>query len=219
MEKPSFRLVLASNSPRRKRLFALGGWEFRVLAPEVDERPWQGETPEGYVARLADAKAQAAAEWAQPEEVIVAADTTVVDDGVILGKPADAREAIWMLEKLRGRIHQVITGLSVLRRADGLMLRDRCITDVSMRDYSAEEIASYVASGDPMDKAGAYAIQHRGFHPGHPRDGCYANVVGLPLCHLLRTLERVGVQAQADIPQACQAVLDYDCPVYLSILG
>jgi septum formation protein len=98
------------------------------------------------------------------------------------------------------------------------VLSDFCSTDVSMRDYSDEEILAYVSSGDPMDKAGAYAIQHRGFNPASPLRGCYANVVGLPLCTLLRTLKKAGVYARNDVPQACQSALEYECPVFEMIL-
>jgi septum formation protein len=217
MESLFPRINLASNSPRRKQLLALGGWDFRVSAAEVDESPQEGETPEEYVARLAEAKARAAVQ-AQGDEVIVAADTTVVSDGMILGKPVDADQAVKMLQQLRGRTHQVFTGLVVLRSLDGSMLSDFCSTDVSMRDYSDEEIRTYVSSGDPMDKAGAYAIQHRGFNPARPLQGCYANVVGLPLCNLLRTLKKVGVYARNDVPGACQAALEYECPVFEMIL-
>jgi MAF protein len=170
-----------------------------------------------YVARLAAAKARAAVE-VRSDTVVVAADTTVVADGMILGKPADADQAVKMLQQLRGRVHQVFTGLAVLRIADGTLLEDFCSTDVSMRDYSDEEILAYVSSGDPMDKAGAYAIQHRGFNPARPLQGCYANVVGLPLCNLLRTLKKVGVYTRNDVPRACQVALQYECPVYKKIL-
>ncbi len=217
MERTFPRILLASNSPRRKQLLALGGWEFRVSAADVDESPQVGETPERYVARLAEAKARAAGQT-QGDEVIVAADTTVVADGMILGKPTDADQAVQMLQQLRGRTHQVFTGLVVLRGPDSCVLSDFCSTDVCMRDYSDEDILAYVSSGDPMDKAGAYAIQHRGFNPARPLQGCYANVVGLPLCNLLRTLKKVGIFARNDVPRACQAALEYECPVFEMIL-
>jgi septum formation protein len=218
MESPFPRIVLASNSPRRKQLLALAGWDFRVSAAEVDESPQEGEAPEMYVARLAEAKVGAAAKQTQSDEVVVAADTTVVADGMILGKPVDADRAVKMLQQLRGRTHQVFTGLAVLRSLGGSVLSDFCSTEVSMRDYSDEEIQAYVRSGDPMDKAGAYAIQHRGFNPARPLRGCYANVVGLPLCNLLRTLEKTGVYARNDVPRACQVALEYACPVFKMIL-
>jgi septum formation protein len=217
MESPIPRIVLASNSPRRKQLLALGGWDFQVVAARVDESLREGEKPVVYVSRLAQAKARAALATSL-DEVIIAADTIVVVDDMIFGKPEDADQAVWMLQYLRGRTHQVYTGLAVLRNADGTWLSDLCSTDVSMRAYSDAEILAYVSSGDPMDKAGAYAIQHQGFNPARPVQGCYANVVGLPLCNLLRTLKKVGIYARNDVPRVCQAALEYKCPVFEKIL-
>ena len=119
---------------------------------------------------------------------------------------------------MRGRSHQVLTALAVLQSRSGRLLTDVCVTDVPMRAYTEAEIEAYVASGDPLDKAGAYAIQHAGFHPVASLAGCYANVVGLPLCHLARMLRTLGLPPQADLPQACQAALGYQCPVYEQIL-
>ncbi len=211
-------LVLASNSPRRRQLMALGGWTFTLIPAEVDESPLPGEQPKEYVLRLAESKARAAAVGAPEAALVVAADTTVVDGSEILGKPADARQAEAMLRRLRGRSHQVYTGLAVLRCTDGWLLTDWCRTEVPMRDYSDEEMSAYIASGDPMDKAGAYGIQHNGFRPVERLWGCYANVMGLPLCHLVRSLEKVGIAQETDVPQACQAALQYDCPVYTQVL-
>jgi MAF protein len=211
-------LVLASNSPRRRQLMALGGWTFTLVPTEVDERPLSGERPKEYVLRLAEGKARAAARLAPQGALVVAADTAVVDGSEILGKPADAQQAEAMLRRLRGRTHQVFTALAALRLADSLLLTDWCCTQVPMRDYSDEEIHAYIATDDPLDKAGAYAIQHSGFRPVERLWGCYANVMGLPLCHLARTLQKLGVPPEADIPQACQAALKYDCPVYAQVL-
>lgn len=191
---------------------------------EVDEQPWSGEAARGYVLRLAESKARAAskeleANPAAADALVIAADTTVVDGGDILGKPRDAAEAAAMLRRLRGRSHQVYTALAVLHPADGRMESDLCVTDVPMRAYSESEIQAYIASGDPMDKAGAYAIQHAGFHPVENLEGCYANVVGLPLCHLTRTLNKFGTNSYVDVPSACQAALGYRCPVYSQVLS
>jgi MAF protein len=186
----------------------------------VDERPLPGEEGTDYVQRLAQSKACAAASLAGVEGVVIAADTTVVDGGTrIMGKPSDKTEALDMLQRLRGHAHQVYTAVSVLRTLDDTLLTDLCATDVPMRNYSAEEMEAYIASGDPMDKAGAYAIQHAGFHPVETLQGCFANVMGLPLCHLRRTLHKLGVTPNADVPRACQAALAYDCPVYYQILN
>jgi predicted house-cleaning NTP pyrophosphatase (Maf/HAM1 superfamily) len=112
----------------------------------------------------------------------------------------------------------VYTALAALRSSDGKLLTDCCRTEVPMRYYSDGEMNAYIASGDPMDKAGAYGIQHPGFQPVVHLWGCYANVMGLPLCHLVRTLEKMGMISETDVPQACQAALQYDCPVYTQIL-
>jgi len=209
-------LILASNSPRRKQLLALLGRQFQVMPADVDEKTIPGEPPSEYVRRLAEQKARAVAGLAGKQALILAADTTVVDRGEILGKPADAQQAQEMLGQLRGRTHQVFTALALL---SGDQLRvDCCASDVPMRNYSAQEIQAYIASGDPMDKAGAYAIQHAGFNPVTALEGCYANVVGLPLCHLARNLQAFGIQTDPELPQACQAALGISCPVYETIL-
>jgi MAF protein len=212
-------LVLASNSPRRRELLALGGWMFHVRPAEVDETPHRREAPGPYVLRLAESKARACAVAAREDGIVVAADTTVAVDRDLLGKPRDMAEATEMLRRLRGRTHQVYTGIGVLRVADGAFLSDLCSTDVPMRPYSDEEIEAYVASGDPLDKAGGYAIQHAGFHPVEALAGCYASVMGLPLCHLTRLLRQLGVQPKTDIAAECQSALQYGCPVYESILN
>ncbi len=211
-------LLLASNSPRRRQLLALGGWQFDVAVSNSDESLLPHETPEAYVRRLAEMKARAVIESARPEQIIIGSDTSVVVDGEILGKPADAEEAQQMLRRLRGRTHQVYTAIAIVRPADGASLTDVCITDVPMRPYSDDEISAYVASGDPLDKAGAYGIQHPHFQPVAQMDGCYASVMGLPLCHLTVLLRRMGIHPQADLPGNCQATLHYPCPVFASIL-
>ena len=211
-------LLLASNSPRRRQLLALGGWLFDVAVSNSDESILPNEAPEAYVRRLAEVKARTVLAQARPEQIIIGSDTSVVVDGEILGKPADADEAHRMLRRLRGRSHQVYTGIAILRAADEALLTDVCITDVPMRDYSDEEIAAYVASGDPLDKAGAYGIQHPHFQPVASMDGCYASVMGLPLCHLTVLLRRMDVAPPANVAANCQATLHYQCPIFASIL-
>ncbi|MEW6093076.1 MAG: Maf family protein, partial [Chloroflexota bacterium] len=146
-------LVLASNSPRRHELLSLGGWDFLVRPADVDESLRPGEAPRTYVLRLAGEKARACAESARPGETILAADTAVTIDSEILGKPVSAAEAVDMLRRLRGRRHQVCTGIAVLDVDSGTLVTDLCVTDVPMRAYSEEEIQAYVATGDPLDKA------------------------------------------------------------------
>ncbi len=213
-------LVLASRSPRRRRLLSLGGWMFHVLAADVDETRLPGESPDAFVRRLAREKALAVAPQTRPGAVIIGADTAVVDGEDILGKPADMAEAERMLHRLRGHTHQVYTGIAGYRPADGFFVDDMCVTEVPMRAYSDEEINAYLATGDPLDKAGGYAIQHRGFHPvaDGGLTGCYANVVGLPLCHLVRMLKKLDVPPLADVPRACQNALHYRCSVYQAVL-
>jgi septum formation protein len=216
LESPTMTLILASNSPRRRQLLALAGWDFIVSVADVDESPLPNESPADYVIRLAETKARAIT--ADADQIILAADTTVVDGSDILGKPRDDAEAIAMLTRLRGRTHQVYTGIALLRVSDGLLLEDLCVTDVPMREYSDEEMRVYVATGDPLDKAGAYAIQHPGFSPVESMDGCYASVMGLPLCHVARAMRKMKIEPGADVPVNCQNLLEYDCPVFESIL-
>ncbi len=207
-------LVLGSNSPRRRELLSLGGWIFTVRPADVDESLLLGEAPGEYVLRLAETKVRACASNAQPGETIIAADTTVTIDGDILGKPASAAEAVAMLTRLRGRRHQVFTGIAVKDMDSGRLLTRKCVSEVPMRRYTDAEMQAYVRSGNPLDKAGAYAIQHARFHPVEDFSGCTASVMGLPLCHLAHSLKSVGIFPKTDIPTACQASLHYDCPIH-----
>lgn len=209
-------LILASNSPRRRQLLTLAGLPFAVSAANVDESTRPNESPAEYVLRLAETKAQTIA--AEVHQIVLAADTTVVDGSDILGKPLDEAEATAMLERLRGRTHQVYTGVALLRQRDGLLLKDLCVTDVPMRDYSDDEIRAYVATGDPLDKAGAYAIQHPEFSPVARLVGCYAGVMGLPMCLVTRMLQEMGVASIADMPAGChQGLLVNECPVCIKL--
>ena len=217
LESSSVKLILASNSPRRKQLLALTELDFIVSVADVDESVQENELPAAYVLRLAEKKARAI--HADADAIILAADTTVVDGTNILGKPTDSDEAIKMLTQLRGRTHQVYTGVALLRKSDGYILTELGVTDVPMRSYSDEEIRNYVATGDPLDKAGSYAIQHPEFSPVAHMDGCYASVMGLPLCHVTRMLRKMDIHLRADVPSNCQKLLEYDCPVYTSILN
>lgn len=212
-------LMLASKSPRRRELLALTGLRFERVAPQVNERRQPGEAPESYVRRLSREKAQAAAAMVETPALILAADTIVVDGDDVLEKPVDADDAMTMLQRLRGRTHRVYTAVTLLDTATGRMVTEMGNSPVTMRDYGDEEIAAYIATGDPFDKAGGYAIQHPGFNPVESHDDCFANVMGLPLCHITRMLRESGVEPPEDVPAACQAQLAYDCPVYERILG
>ncbi|MDE1155848.1 MAG: Maf family protein [Acidobacteriaceae bacterium] len=181
-------LVLASQSPRRKELLAQAGFVFTVHAADLDESRHAGEAPEAYVQRLALEKAQAVLAL-YPEATVLGADTTVVLDGETLGKPQDAEEARAMLRSLAGRAHEVHTGLAVVRRTAVQPERVHLETTRVIFDaITPEDLEAYVASGDPLDKAGAYGIQ--GFAARWiPRiEGDYFNVVGLPLAATVRML-------------------------------
>lgn len=207
---------MASNSPRRKQLFGLGGWDFTVIVADIDETPFENESPRDYVIRLAQAKALAVQPKAESDAVILGSDTTVVDGNEILGKPVDDEDARRMLKQLRGRIHQVYTAIAILHGEK--RVTDLSIIDVPMRNYSDVEIEAYIQTGDPMDKAGAYAIQHPEFKPVSVLEGCRAGVMGLPMCHVLRSLRPLDIVSSADVPAACQSLLQYDCKVSPEIL-
>jgi len=218
---PSPQFILASASPRRRQLLALTGWTFTTAEASLDESPQPGEAPEALAARLAQAKAQAVARaGASGPSWVLAADTVVVDQGRVMGKPDGEGEALTMLSSLRGRQHHVITGIAILNPATGEQQSETCRSDVPMRSYSQAEAEAYVARGAALDKAGGYGIQDRTFRPVDMdlmRD-CYANVMGLPLCHLVRAMRRLGVEPPSDVPEACQAHTQYRCPVYTEIL-
>jgi MAF protein len=199
-------------------LLAFGGWKFQVNPAEVDESQIPGEPPEAFVLRLAKTKAHACATSTSEDIIILAADTVVVDRNTILGKPKDTAEAREMLLRLRGRTHQVYTGIAVLKKTAGYLGMDLCVTDVPMRLYSDREMETYIASGDPLDKAGAYAIQDPGFHPVESLNGCYASVMGLPLCHLTRSLQKIEITPRKDIPEECKFSLGYACPIFTAVL-
>ena len=194
------------------------GWNFALRAVDMDETPQVGELPQAYVARVAETKAKLAAAGLPDGWIVIAADTTVADGKEILGKPIDDNDARRILYQLRKRVHHVHTALSVLESSTGNEYNDLCTSRVPMRDYDDDEIEAYISSGDPLDKAGAYAIQNSHFHPVKSFRGCFANVMGLPLCHLTRTLAKAGIKPRTDLPRVCQENLNYDCPVYEAVL-
>ena len=182
-------LILASQSPRRRELLAMMGLRFTVHAADIDETMDPGLPAGQEVARVSRAKALAVARG--PEDVVIAADTVVVCQGKILGKPHTPERAAEMLELLSGRDHQVLTGCTVLRGETVLSHLET--THLYFRPLSAEEIAAYVATGEPLDKAGAYGIQGLGGLFVRRLEGDYYNVMGLPLCALTGLLRQVGV--------------------------
>lgn len=196
------RLILASRSPRRCELLAALGVAFDVQTADIDESQQPGETAGALVQRLARQKAQVVAvRW--PDRVVLGADTVVVLDGAVLGKPANPAEATAMLRSLRGGDHWVLSAVYACDLTRDLAAAALSQTRVTMRDYTDAEIAAYVASGDPMDKAGAYAIQHRAFAPVARIDGCYTGVMGFPMADVGQLLRTVGVAVDVDIAAVC----------------
>jgi septum formation protein len=183
-------LILASASPRRAELLKQVGVPFRQVVSGVDEDLHDPVDPEDHVRELSRRKAEDVARQ-MSSGIVLGADTVVVLDGEILGKPAGKGEAAQMLLKLSGRAHEVFTGLTLLDVAPGFSVSDVERTEVSFRELSQEEIAAYVATGEPLDKAGAYGIQGKGALLVSGIKGCYYNVVGLPLAKLLELLHRL----------------------------
>jgi septum formation protein len=186
-------LVLASSSPRRRSLLARAGLRFALAPADVDESPLPGESPEALTRRLAAQKARVAASAPGPARVVLGADTLVVLDGEVLGKPRDAEQAVSHLSRLMGRTHRVLTAVAVMR-TDPPALRERLVEScVTLRPASAREIRAYVATGEPLDKAGAYALQGEGRRFVERIAGSESNVIGLPLEETLAALRELGV--------------------------
>ncbi len=200
--------ILASSSPRRRELFSTLGLPFSIHKPDIDETQHPGEAPLDYVQRLSREKAQRVATQLQQagDRPVLAADTVVIlsadttgihEQGDILGKPADEADARLMLRRLRGRAHQVCTAITLLDAVQGELYTRLTRTTVWMRPYSDDEIEAYIATGDPFDKAGSYAIQHPLFRPVARVEGCYTNVIGLPMCTLCTLLRQIGIGAES----------------------
>jgi len=202
------KLFLASRSPRRRQLLAQAGWQFEIINADIDEAVREDEKPKEYVKRMAKEKVWAAMQNLLSQQLavplcIIGADTIVVDGNTILGKPRDDAEAVIMLTRLRARIHHVYSAIAVLMMkkpnqqfSKSEIIEEICLSEVVMRDYSDEEIIQYVASGDARDKAGAYAIQNADFHPVSSIKGCYANIIGLPMCCLAPILLQHNIKPQ-----------------------
>ena len=184
------RLILASASPRRRELLSAAGLPFDAEPVDVDERREPGEPPATYVDRVARLKASTVAAR-YPARPVLGADTTVVVDGEVLGKPVDAGDAARMLRRLAGRSHEVLTGVALAWQ--GQLISDVILTRVRMDPLTEAAVADYVASGEPMDKAGGYAIQGRASRFIPHIEGSFANVVGLPVATVLQLLRRAGV--------------------------
>ena len=201
-------IVLASASPRRRELLSGMGIDFRVAPSNIPEDPEPEETPDQMVRRLSREKALAVARSENARSgYFIAADSTVVLNGQSIAKPADAADARAMLTRLRGTAHQVITGLSIYDAATGRCITDATAADVLMRDFSDAEMEQSIASGTPMDKAGAYAIQDDEFRPASLQHGCYSNVMGLPACQVAEILAELGCplpdRSAMSVPSGC----------------
>jgi septum formation protein len=192
-EAATHRVVLASSSPRRKELLSQAGIPFSIVVSGCDETPIPNESAREMVERLALVKAQAVAEN-ERDAFVVGADTTVFIDGEALGKPESATEARQMLAKIAGRTHEVWGGIAIVHREKGFVRVWSHMTKVTMVSLSPETIAWYVQSGEPMDKAGAYAIQGLGLQFVENVEGSYSNVVGLNISELVQVLEELGVK-------------------------
>ncbi|HSH03028.1 MAG TPA: Maf family protein [Anaerolineae bacterium] len=211
-------LYLASMSPRRRALIQLLDLPVEVLAVDVDEEIVTLVDPAQNAIERARIKAKAAKVVTPVDALIVASDTVVALGQDRLGKPVDADDARQTLTRLRGQTHQVHTGIVLLDKKSGAEQSDVATIDVPMRDYSDAEIEAYIDSGDPFDKAGSYGIQHPVFEPVLHLMGCYAGVMGFPLCHLTRALARWEIIVSADVPAACQQYNEYNCTVFETIL-
>jgi septum formation protein len=186
------KLILASASERRAEILRDAGIPFAVLSSAVDETPYPGENPHDLVRRLAAAKAELVAARAVGPAIVIAADTIVTLEGRIFGKPRSSDDARHMLEKLSGRTHAVVTGVALIRLPDAERLTFVESTLVQFAALSEEEINRYLATGEPHDKAGAYGIQGRAGRYVPRIEGCYFNIVGLPLARLQHALTELG---------------------------
>jgi septum formation protein len=186
------KLILASASPRRAEILRAAGFQFTVMSSAVDETPYPSESPQDHVQRLAAAKAELVAARAVGPAIVIAADTVVTLEGKILGKPRSTEDARKMLEQLSGRTHSVLTGVTLIRLPDAESRHFLESTLVHFAQLSEDDIIQYLATDEPYDKAGSYAIQGRAGRYIPRIEGCYFNVVGLPLARLTRTLAELG---------------------------
>ena len=188
-------IILASQSPRRHELMKLTGLPFTVRVADIDETMDPALPVQQEVTRVSRRKAQAIAAGASPDDIVIAADTIVALDDAVLGKPNDGLEAFRMLSALSGRRHQVYTGVTLLR--DGERRTEHEVTTVTFRELTQDDITRYIATGEPMDKAGAYGIQGYGALLVERIEGDYFNVMGLPVCRLGRMLAGMGTDCLA----------------------
>ncbi|MHC1772700.1 MAG: nucleoside triphosphate pyrophosphatase [Flexilinea sp.] len=207
-------IILASASPRRRQMLSWITDGFICVSADIDETPIFGEDPVQYCERLAIEKAEtAAAQSLDQERLILASDTTVFIKDKIFGKPTDTGNAKEMLSRLQGRPHIVCTAVALLKNGEKKhgIITTTCLTTVNMRKFTETEIDDYIASNDPMGKAGAYAIQNREFHPAESIQGCYACVMGLPLCHTELLFTKFDMSFDIDFSVRCKAKIPHNC--------
>ncbi|MCI0830553.1 MAG: 23S rRNA (uracil(1939)-C(5))-methyltransferase RlmD [Chloroflexi bacterium] len=205
-------LTLASASPRRRELMDTLGLEFTVTPADLTEEPIPGESPQDMVRRLSQEKAQAVAATMNTG-LVIGADSTVVFEGQAVGKPVDDDDARRMLRQLSGTTHHVATGLTVIDAASGRTLSDAMTSQITLRELSEQEIEASIASGVPRDKAGAYAVQDTELRPAADWEGCYNNIVGLPICRLLEMLRELGYRFPEGWSVPSAIACGEDCPV------
>ena len=191
MVTTSGRFILASASPRRIELLSLLGLRFEIMPSNVDEKFMKGEASRDHVLRLSEEKAKMASAL-HPEAWVMGADTIVIINGDVLGKPRTPDEAKEMLSKLSGQIHTVFTGFTVARKSADILIRDAVESSVRFREIPEDEMAWYIRSQEPYDKAGGYAVQGMGAFFIKEIYGSYTNVMGLPLCEVVDVLKRIG---------------------------
>jgi septum formation protein len=214
--------LLASQSPRRRELIGLLNYPFQVMAADADEDSITTPDPAVNVVETAVLKSTLiTAQYTPPPHTrafLIAADTTVAVDGERLNKPGDTADAWRMLQRLRNRPHEVHSGFVLLDMASGQQVTGVHTAVVTMRNYSDAEIEAYIATGDPLDKAGAYAIQHPAFRPVSELVGCYLSVMGLPLCDILLVLRQWEIPLPVDWTAVSQAHDDFPCTAFDEVM-
>ncbi len=206
-------LILASQSPRRRQLLELLGYGYRVVTADVDETAVSDPDPAVDAWKTAQLKTAVIRSIA-PLSLIIGADTNVAIDGELLGKPVDAADAGRMLRRLRGRTHQVSSGVFIVDGRTGREIVDTHTAVVTLRHYSDDELEAYIATGDPMDKAGAYAIQHPVFAPVEKIEGCFTGVMGLSICRLIQLLSELGLPVLAEKTAVFESHKGHHCPIF-----
>jgi len=208
------KLILASESPRRREILQSAGLVFSIVPAQVEELMTGPD-----LAMLPEENAGHKAAWVfdrHPDCAVIGADTVIMFENEIIGKPRDSDDAFAILSRLSGHRHQVLTGVAVI--GPGIKKSFTVTSDIVFKPYDQTVIRQYLRQVHVLDKAGAYAIQHRGFQPVEHLNGCYASVMGLPLCHISRGLRQLDIVNRTGVAAECQSALEYACPVFSSIL-